>query len=117
MRKGLGFLSLIEVSEDIRMIVMPDEDYDIEELKGDTYNPEVNTDIDPAQLKEEEEAFEARVAKEGCTGIIGQYKCPCCGEWKDADSVWGYVGTDWRGSGCEEDVINSAKYALTSYIP
>jgi hypothetical protein len=108
----MDIIKIVKVSDDIRMIVVVDNDYDIENLKGDSYNPEVNPDIDIDLLKRGEEEFEDRVSEEGVCGIISQFKCPCCGSWMDADSVFGIVGDDWTESGYDTDLINSAKQKL-----
>ena len=100
----------------VRMIVVADEGYILDNLKGDTYNAEVNVDIPAKRLEAKEKEFEARVEAEGVCGIIGQYKCPACGKWEDADSVWGFVGSDWLGSGHDEDVIITAEDTLIRAI-
>jgi hypothetical protein len=100
----------------VRLIVVPDDCYDIDNLKGDCYNPVVNPDIPAERLEAEEREFEEKVGAEGVYGIVGQYKCPCCGSWEDADAVWGFVGDDWSGSGYDADVIISAEKALTDKI-
>lgn len=76
-----------------------------DDLFGDTFNPDV-VDIDPAELKRQEKAAIDRANREGVNGIIGEYKCTCCGQWVQADSVWGFVGDDWKGSGYDLDVMS-----------
>lgn len=46
-----------------------------------------------------------RANREGVYGIEGQYRHPVTGEWIDADSVWGFIGDDWRGSGYDIDIM------------
>lgn len=40
-----------------RIVEVPDFDIDFENLCGDSYNPKVNPDIDPAELKRQEAEF------------------------------------------------------------
>jgi len=91
----------------VRMRVEPDECSNLDDLLGDVYNPDVNTDIHPARLEREKEQEIQRINDYGVWGIIGEYKCPCCGEWTNADSVWGFVDEDWRDSGYDSDVMAS----------
>ena len=37
-----------------------------------------------------------RVGHEGAYGICAEYRDPTTGEWEHAESVWGFVGDDWR---------------------
>jgi len=45
-----------------------------------------------------------RANDEGVWGIVGQYRDPATDRWETADSVWGFIGDDWRGSGYDYDV-------------
>ena len=98
-----------ELDEDcVRLRVEPDELICMDDLKGDVFNPLVNTDIQESKLLREEKEFEERVYQDGVVGIIGEYLCPCCGEWVEADACWGFVGDDWKGSGYDHDVMRAA---------
>jgi len=94
----------------VMLEIVPDEVYySPDDLFGDTFNPNVNTDIDPEQLaKEEQEAID-RANREGIWGIVGKYKVACdcqnCDGWHTSDSVWGFVGDDWKNSGYDIDVM------------
>lgn len=97
-----------ENENSVRIRVEPDYDVDLDFLLGDSYNPEVNPDIQPHVLKRQEKEEIDRINREGVYGIIGEYKCHCCGNWQTADSVWGFVGDDWKEA---EDEIKYATLA------
>lgn len=83
-------------------VKIKDNDYSFTDLCGDTFNPEVNNDIDPAQLKREKEAFRRRVKKEGVYG---------CGLALNGVQlfdymIWGFVGNDYLGSGYDSDHLS-----------
>jgi hypothetical protein len=86
----------------VRLRIEPDDQYDLEDLLGDCYNPEVNTDIPPERLEQERQWEVDRIDRDGVWGVIGEYRadvCPACGrggEWKHGDSCWGFVGDDWK---------------------
>lgn len=83
-------------------VKIKDSDYSFTDLCGDTYCPEVNNDIDPAQLKREKEAFVRRVKKEGV------YGCGLAlnGDLIHAFMVWGFVGNDYLGSGYDSEHLS-----------
>ena len=93
--------------DDVRLLIEPDQSYSMKDLKGDMFDPKINKDVKPEILAKQEKDFEERVSQQGVWGIVGQYKCPCCGEWKSTDSVWGFVGDDWEESGYDEDIMNN----------
>jgi hypothetical protein len=102
-----------ELEDDkVRLQILPDEMCDIDNLKGDTFNPKANPDVPVSRLEREEREFEGRVNSDGVWGIMGEYKCPCCGQWITADSVWGFVGDDWKNSGYDSDVMYSTMIEL-----
>jgi len=76
-----------------RILEYADECADMENLKGDVFNPKVNTDIDPEQLKREEHAFEELVNREGVYGYVLERWNPEIGAgYEHVDSCWGFVG-------------------------
>jgi hypothetical protein len=91
--------------ETVRLRIVPDETCDMDDLKGDIFSREANPDIPEFRMAREEREFEERVDQDGVWGIVGEYKCPCCGQWTQADSVWGFVGDGWKDSGCDSDVM------------
>ena len=77
----------------LRVRIVPDDCCDWDSLKGDCFNPAVNTDIDPDVLAEEERAFERHVSRFGVWGVIAEYKDDA-GRWCHAESVWGICDDD-----------------------
>jgi hypothetical protein len=57
---------------------------------------------------EDEPATRARIEQHGVWGIIGEYVCPCCDEWRQADSCWGFVGDDLQDNGTDTDIMQAA---------
>jgi hypothetical protein len=92
----------------VRLRVEPDEHCDLGDLFGDTFDPRVNTGIKPERLEREKQAEIDRINRDGVWGIIGEYRCPTCGKWTQADSCWGFVGDDWRESGYDLDIMATA---------
>jgi hypothetical protein len=76
-----------------RIVEILDESYSMEDLKGDCYNPEVNPDIDPNTLENEERQFEQRVNQEGVFGyVLEQWNSAPGVGYEHLDSCWGFVG-------------------------
>lgn len=89
----------------VRLRVIPDETCCLEDLEGDSFNPNANPEIPESRLKRDREEFIARVNREGVWGIIGEY---FDGEqWQDADSCFGFVGEDWKHSGYDTDIMRA----------
>ncbi len=78
--------------ETVRLRCEPDEHCDMENLKGDTFNREVNTDIQESRMAREEKEFEESIERDGVWGIIGEYLNPATGQWEHGDSCWGFAG-------------------------
>ena len=74
----------------VRLRVLPDDCCEPDDFDGT-----------PAQHTE---ALE-RASRDGCWGIVADYRCPACGNWASSDSVWGFIGDDWRDSGYDTDVM------------
>jgi len=53
-----------------------------------------------------------RAQRDGVCGIVGQVWAG--GAWEDVDSVWGFIGSDWRNSGYDTDVMATALDALAA---
>lgn len=76
-----------------RIVEYQDTDVIMEDLKGDSYNPKHNPDIDAEKLREEEIHFEDLVNREGVFGYELQRWNPEPGMGYDhVDSCWGFVG-------------------------
>ena len=46
----------------------------------------------------------ARAERDGVWGLCSDYRCPLCGGWVSADSVFGFIGDDYHDSGYDTDV-------------
>lgn len=76
-----------------RIVEIEDFHFELESLKGDCFNPDVNTDIDPIELKKQELEFESKVE---CHGVFG-YALEIWDEkidmgWTHIDSCFGFIG-------------------------
>ena len=94
----------LETHEDgkVRILVLPDEHADYDNLTGDMFDPKHNPGVDPEQLALDEKNFQERLNRDGVWGIVGEYYN---GEtWECADSCWGFVGDDVKTSGYLEDI-------------
>lgn len=85
----------------VRCRIVPDECCDIEDLKGDTYNVELNADTVPGgkrTIEAQEKAFMELIERDGVWGFVIEYRKPACGtcgrkaDWEHVDSCWGFVG-------------------------
>ena len=80
----------------LRIRMEPDDVCDMEDLKGDCFNPRVNDDIDPDVLAEQERDFEDAVRQYGVWCLLAEYKDED-GEWTTCDSICGL---------CDEDAVS-----------
>lgn len=90
---------VIFLSNDLhyRIVELVNLDYDIENLKGDCFNPkyidQMNPGITVEQLRAEELVFEEHVASSGVYGYMLERWNPAPGVgWEHLDSCWGFVG-------------------------
>jgi hypothetical protein len=97
-----------------RIIELFDEAYNLENLKGDCFNPEVNTDIDAELLAKDERRFEQRVHNEGVFGYVLEKWNPEAGKgYEHIDSCWGFVGQYEAGAEDYEHYIVKELIQLT----
>lgn len=76
-----------------RIVEVIDEHFDLDDLKGDVYNPEANPEIDPAMLKRQEAQFEMEVERQGVYGYVLERWNPDPDKgWEQVESCWGFVG-------------------------
>jgi hypothetical protein len=86
-------MHVLFVKQNFRIVEVSDELQNIDDLKGDTYNPQANPDIDPAILAKQEQRFESVVYIEGVYGYILEKWNPEVGiGWEHVDSCFGFVG-------------------------
>jgi len=91
-----------------RVVLVEDETYSFEDLCGDMYNPEANPDVDVTVLARQKRAYRARVNRDGVYGSLAQVRNTPTGLWVTVESIWGFVGEDFIGSGYESDFIENA---------
>lgn len=91
---------------DVRLRIVGDDCVDLGNLFGDTFNPDVNTDIPASRLERERSAEIERVNRDGVWGVIGEFFDG--EEWQHADSCFGFIGEDWKDSGYDTDIMRSA---------
>ena len=106
----LELIELIE-SKGYKLEKTPDYDWSLEDLKGDCFNAEVNSDIDPEKLKYEEKQFELRIEHEGVWNFNlinpnGESIESCCG----------FIGDGFFGSGVDGDFIAAIKDDIKNRI-
>lgn len=79
----------------VRLLVLPDDCPDLSYLDDEKVY----------SARERERVLEI-ANRDGVCGIVGQH---WDGEsWQTSDSVWGFIGDDWRDSGYDADVMDSA---------
>ena len=103
----------LKFQEVVRLQIIPDEFVDLDNLFGDCYNPDVNTDIKPEILEKQRQQEIDRINQDGVWGIVGEYFNGV--EWVQTDSVWGFVGSDWQDSGYDSDIMAATVEAYHSH--
>lgn len=98
----------------VRLKVESDECCDLEELLGDYFDPVINTDVKPNKLAEQKQHEIDRINRDGVWGIVGEYLCGACLQWVVANSCWGFIGEDWKGSGYDLDCMEVTLDALAT---
>ena len=81
---------IIFQNDKFRITEVLDHNYTYSDLKGDIYDPELNPDICPEELKEQELEFEKKVETEGVFGY--ELEKIVMGGWEHIDSCYGFVG-------------------------
>jgi hypothetical protein len=92
-------------TDNVRLSVLPDDFPDLSFLD--------DKQCFPASVAAAERA---RANDEGVWGIVGQFRCPCCGNWTNADSCFGFIGEDWKNSGYDTDIMRSTLDARSSHV-
>lgn len=94
----------------IRLGKVKDDIHSIDDLMGDCFDPILNTDIPPGQLKKDKSAFLRRVSAQSVWAFYVEYWDGR--EWHQSDMCGGFVGNDFFGSGYE---VGFANEAFTAY--
>ena len=90
----------------IRLVRFNDDTASFEDLAGDCFNPEVNEGIPAEQLKREEVNFKTRIRRAGKWAYQSQMWTGR--DWVVSDTIGGFVGWDFMGSGYELQVMQEA---------
>lgn len=99
----------------MRLIEVDDTDYDMDNLKGDCFTPKHNPGIDPAELAQQEKDFEQQVYNDGVYGYIVERWNPATDAgWEHVDSIWGFVGNSFFGSGYDTDLMSQLESEAVS---
>lgn len=101
----LGLLKIEQVEDSLTTFA---------DLCGDCFCPLTNPDIDPAELARQKRAYRARVARQGIHGAVLFTRARPCAEWVESDSIFGFVGSDFIGSGYDGDFLASARTRLNA---
>jgi len=97
-----------------RITEHPDLDYDLDNLKGDCFNPEVCPDI--PNLKAKELAFEALVEREGVFGYqLERWDATPGRGYETIDSCWGFVGM-YTDSSDSHYIVDEMKNTIETLI-
>ena len=82
-----------------RILELLDECFNVDDLMGDTYNPEVNADIAPDLLARDKAKFIRQVNEEGVFGYVLEKWNPAPGVgYEHVDSCFGFVGQYQEGA-------------------
>lgn len=69
------------------------DSYSMKDLKGDSFDPEVVTNVTCLELHRQEKEFEDKVNREGVYGYVLDHWEPAVDSgWESIDSCWGFVG-------------------------
>jgi DNA-binding Lrp family transcriptional regulator len=60
----------------------------------------------------DEQETNERIEALGVWGIVSERYCAVCEHWTPVDSVWGFIGDDWKDSGYDTDVKLAAIDAI-----
>jgi hypothetical protein len=94
----------------VRLRLVPDDCMSFDDLAGDTYTAELHPEIPRSVMDRERQAYIDKINAEGVWGVVGEYWNGL--EWEHADSCFGFVGDDWRGSGYDQDIMSATLSAL-----
>jgi len=90
----------------LRFRVVPDETF-YDDSYIDTWEI---SESDKIKAKKE---ISEKIEEEGVWGIVVDKKCSECGQWDEVDSVYGFIGNEYEGSGYDVDVKASGLKAIT----
>lgn len=86
-------MRVIHEQGNFRIVEIIESHADLDDLKGQSFDPSVNPEIPTEQLKQEEREFEDLVSREGVFGYVLERWNPEVGAgWEHVDSCFGFVG-------------------------
>lgn len=97
----------------VKLDIVADDCVSLDGILGDCYDPKVITDISPKRLAAQRKLEIERINRDGVWGIVGKVKVPACSKchsnerWETVESIWGFVGDDWKNSGHDTDVMSA----------
>ena len=94
-KKGIKTMiyDIIYQEKNFRIIEVLSEVFNIKTLKSDCFNPDVNKDINPEQLRKEEIEFDKKVNREGVYGyVLEKWDSQVDRGWIEIDACYGFVG-------------------------
>lgn len=83
----------------VRIAILPDDSADLSWL-------DETGKRDKVQLE--------RAKRDGCWGMVGQFWNGT--EWENADSIWGFIGDDFRNSGYDTDIMHATLKAYNESL-
>lgn len=101
------YLTILGIKQGkIRLRATEDNYYCIKSILGDLFSPYENPEICPKLLLKQEKAYKAKVYRNKVWTMYGEYWTGR--EWIECDSIGGFVGNDFFGSGYEMQVLGQA---------
>ena len=91
---------------DIRYRIVEDDSFDMEDMKGDMFDPRCNSDISAEELRAQEIVYENHLMSNGVWGYVIEIRCACCGEWKHEDSCWGFDDYSFAEKSAKESMVD-----------
>jgi len=79
-----------------------DEYMSFDDIKGDCYDPDINSGIKKSELQRQERNERARFNRNG----VHLMTLKCLGD--DIESIGGFIGNDFYGSGYDDDFYSAA---------
>lgn len=109
---------IIYQKHNFRIIERLEECYDMENLKGDCFNPKVITEIDAAELKRQEIKFEKEVYENGVYGYELQvWNSEIDTGWTFIDSCYGFVGSyDSKSESYNHYIVDELKSQIKNNL-
>ena len=96
----------LEAAGLVRIERDPDQWADLDDVLGDTFNPDANPDVKPHVMAREKQHELDRIERDGVWGYIAEHWNGR--EWVEDESIWGMVGDDFDGSDYDLDLMRAA---------